>query len=127
MFHVESALVQQINELVVNGRRVCGDDVAVDSQKDVDNRERRAFVPLHERMVLNKALQKRSSLMDDGVVVAGSRTMKGRFERAGVSDAGRAAVTLDQLLVEEKGVGCSDVLRHLASDRYNSSRSLRLS
>ena len=38
-----------------------------------------------------------------------------------------ATVTLDQLFVKEKRVGGSDILRHLANDRYNSSRSWRLS
>lgn len=68
--------------------------MAVKSQKDVDHRERRAFVPFDERMALNQALEQRSGLVEDGVVVAGLQTMKGRFERADVADAGRAAVTL---------------------------------
>src|SRR5918994_5369987 len=77
IFHVKDALVQQTHELVVNGFRAGGNPIAIDSQEDIDNGERRTLVPVDEWMVLNQAFQKCSSLVDDCVVVAGLRTMKG--------------------------------------------------
>lgn len=51
-------------------------------RKTIDKRECRGFDPNAERMAQNKALQKRSGLVDDRVAVAGLRTTKSRFERA---------------------------------------------
>jgi len=101
--------------------------MAVDSQENIDHGKRYPLVAVDEWMVLNEAFQERCSFVNEGVVVTGLRSMKSGFERADVAYASSAAVTLDQLFVKEERVSGRDVLGHLANDRYNSSRSLRLS
>lgn len=127
MLHIERLLLEKLDNVCVNQRRVRGNRVAVNSEKNIDHGEPDPFVSIHERVVLNQAFQKRGGLMNQSVVIPRLRTMQSRFQRTRIADARRAAVTLDQLLMKEERIRCRDVLRHFAKDRYNSSRSLRLS
>src|SRR3982074_148771 len=127
VLHVEDPLLEELDQKVVNRLGTPGDSEAIDAQKDVGPRKSNPFVAIHEWMVLHETLQESGGLMNDRVVVAGLWPMQGRFERAGITDSRGTAVALDQLFVEEEGVGQTDILGHLASDRYNSSLSATLS
>src|SRR6266480_7758583 len=127
VLHVEGSIVEELEQGVVDRCRVGREYVAVDSQEDIDHGESDSFVAVDERMVLNETFQECCGFVDDRVVVTSLRSRQCRFERSGVANARSAAVALNQYFVEEKSVCRRDVLRHLASDRYSSSRSLRLS
>lgn len=75
---------------------------------------------------LHKALKEGGGLMDDGIAVGGLRPIQCSPEHSQTTDTVHATVRCDQLFVKEKGVRRRNVLRHLASARYNSSRSLML-
>ena len=117
MLHVERMCFEELNHVPVDIDRSRVNAMAVDSQKYVNHGEGNTLVAIDERVILNEAFDESGSLMNDRIVVAGLRSMQSRFEGTGVANTGRAAVTFDQLFVEEKRVSGRDVLRHLASDR----------
>src|SRR5207302_8747576 len=77
VLHMEGSRLDELDHMVVNRLRVCGDRIAVDSQKDVDHSKRNSLVAIHKGMVLKEAFQERGSLVNERVVVTGLRPMKG--------------------------------------------------
>ena len=69
-------MIEEAHQGIVDRFRVRGDRVPINSQKDIDNRERHSFVAIHERVVLNEAFQKCRSLVNDRVVIAGLGAVK---------------------------------------------------
>src|SRR5580704_12403370 len=127
MRQIERSLLHQTDQMLVDRLRIRDDRIAIDSQKHIDDGERHPLVTIDERVVLNETFQQRGRLMNERVVVPGLRSIQRGLERARISHARRAAIPLDQLLMEEERISSSEVLRHLANDRYNSSRSFKLS
>src|SRR6185312_6132025 len=76
MLHVESSFLEELYDVVVNRLRVCGNQMAVDSQKNIDHGKRDPLVAIDEWMVLNEAFHERCSFVNEGVVVTGLRSMK---------------------------------------------------
>ena len=115
MLHVEISGLDQIQHDVVELSRLSVDRIAVDAQEDIYHGKCNSLVAVDEGVILHEAFKERGRLVNDGVVIARPRPMKGGFKRTGVAYAGGSAVAINQLLVEKQRIGGGDVFGHLAS------------
>lgn len=119
MGEIEFTRLEHGDHVGVESHRIALDAAAVDAQEDIRRGEGDAFVAVDEGVVDGEAFQQRRGLGDDIVVIAGLRAEQGRFERAGVAQAGRAAVAadLDGVDGEDIGEGQPVPPAHFASSR----------
>ncbi len=117
VLQVEGSLLEKLHHGCVDRVRVGCNPITVDTQKNVDDSKGDSFVAVHEGMILNQAFQKSRRFLNDGFVVPRLRAMQTRLQRANISDAGRSAIALDELLMKEECVRSRDVLGHLANER----------
>lgn len=74
-------------------------------------------LPVHERVVLNQALEQCGRFVNERVVIPGLWAMQRGLECARITKAACSAVTLDQQLMKEQRISSADVFDHFANDR----------
>lgn len=98
----------------------CGDRNAVYVQKGEGRRKSDPLVAVDERMVLGERFPKRGGLLQTVGIVAALRPIRSRFQKTGIAQPLRAAVSLDQVRVDGKHIGNGQEVRHRASFLYSS-------
>ena len=87
MIEVALAMIEKSDQESMGGLGFHLKLPAIQSKEDVGCKESDPFIPIDERMIHEKGLKKRRGHFREVLIIAGSRAVKGAFEKTKVADS----------------------------------------